>query len=444
MKNLFRKKHSIREEASNTKNFRLISYAFIIGIIVGVIGAIFRITLAFIIKAKSYLYTIDTNTYIKVLIPVLFSITCIYIAFILVKKYAPETAGSGIQEIEGTLDGLRPMRWKRVIPIKFFGSILSLSSGLLLGREGPTIQLGANIGKMIKDLFKESDIEDNPLVSAGSAAGLSAAFNAPFSGVIFVIEEMHGHFKFNLYSVAAIMVGAASADIMVRYLIGSEAALLLPVYHTPDLKHLWLFILLGLIFSLVGLIYNKLLIYFLNFFDALKKKTSLLIIAIILGAIISTIGYFFPNMTGGGYEVILDFFKHSNSITILIILLLSRLILSTFSYGSGQPGGIFAPMLVLGVILGFVFELTLKAIYPSIDIPVGVFAIAGMAAIFASTVMAPITGLVLAIEMTSNYEMILPLIITTVTTTVLTAIWSNKPIYSTLLQRTLNNTTKFS
>ena len=102
------------------------------------------------------------------------------------------------------------MRWKRVLPIKFIASLFSLGSGLLLGREGPTIQLGGNIGKMIKDIFRQPDIENNPLVSAGAAAGLASAFNAPLAGIIFVIEEMHGHFRFNFYSVAAIMIGSST------------------------------------------------------------------------------------------------------------------------------------------------------------------------------------------------------------------------------------------
>ena len=121
--------------------------------------------------------------------PPLFAITGISIALYLVRKFAPEASGSGVQEIEGALDGLRPMRWKRVLPIKFIASLFSLGSGLLLGREGPTIQLGENIGDMIKDTFGKSDIESKSLMSTGAAAGLASAFNAPFVGIIFVIEE---------------------------------------------------------------------------------------------------------------------------------------------------------------------------------------------------------------------------------------------------------------
>ena len=206
-----------RFKEDNNKNFKLLFYALLIGIIVGLVGAIFRITLSYIEIFRVNLYENAGNSgFMSWLWPILFAITGISIALYLVRKFAPEASGSGVQEIEGALDGLRPMRWKRVLPIKFIASLFSLGSGLLLGREGPTIQLGANIGKMVKDTLGKSDIESNSLISTGAAAGLASAFNAPFAGIIFVIEEMHGQFKFNFYSVAAIMIGAGTADFIVR------------------------------------------------------------------------------------------------------------------------------------------------------------------------------------------------------------------------------------
>ena len=191
----------------------------------------------------------------------MFAVIGISVALFIVKKFAPEASGSGVQEIEGALDGIRPMRWKRVLPIKFIASLFSLGSGLLLGREGPTIQIGGNIGRMIKDIFRQPDIENNPLVSAGAAAGLASAFNAPLAGIIFVIEEMHGHFRFNFYSVAAIMIGSSTADIVARALVGTNPVIRMTVYSSPDLSGLWLFIILGLIISVVGYLFNNLLIF---------------------------------------------------------------------------------------------------------------------------------------------------------------------------------------
>ena len=422
-----------------SKNIRILFYAFMIGLIAGLVGAFFRTIL---IHVENYRNTIFANAGHSGLMswvwPFLFAVAGIGIALFLVRRFAPETAGSGIHEIEGALDGIRPMRWKRVLPVKFIASLFSLGSGLLLGREGPTIQLGANVGKMVKDTIGQKDIENNPLISAGAAAGLASAFNAPFAGIIFVIEEMHEHFKFNFYSVAAIMIGAGTADFVVRAIIGSKPIIKMMVYSSPDLTALWLFIVLGLIFSVVGIIYNKLLIFSLDLFH-FTGKVPLIIFGVSSGLIIATIGIFSPEMIGGGYETITKVLDHSFSLKFLLFMFIIRLLLSVFSYSTGVPGGIFAPMLTLGVILGMYYGTHMQHYFPGLISNVGVFAVAGMAAMFASTVRAPLTGLVLAVEMTLNFELILPLIITTVTASVVTALLGNKPIYTTLLQRTMLN-----
>ncbi|MCK4746685.1 MAG: chloride channel protein [Bacteroidales bacterium] len=152
------------------------------------------------------------------------------------------------------------------------------------------------------------------------------------------------------------------------------------------------------------------------------------------------IGIFFPDMIGGGYDTISKVLDNSFTVYFLIILFIVRMVLSIFSYGTGVPCGIFAPMLTLGVISGMLFGSVIQSYFPELVSHPGIFAVAGMAGIFASTVRAPITGLVLAIEMTSNFELILPLIITTVTASVVKALLGNKPIYTTLLKRTVENT----
>lgn len=426
--------------AMDTKNFRLLFYALLIGLIVGLGCAFFRITLSYIEIFRNTLFENAGNSgFISWLWPVLFAITGISIALYLVRKFAPEASGSGVHEVEGALDGIRPMRWKRVLPIKFIASLFSLGSGLLLGREGPTIQLGANIGNMVKDTLGLSDIENNPLVSAGAAAGLASAFNAPFAGIIFVIEEMHEHFRFNFYSVAAIMIGAGTADFVVRALVESKPVIQMVVFSSPDITGLWIFIILGLLFSVIGYLYNKLLILSMDFFQV-SLKIPIIFIGIIVGIIIAIIGIFYPEMIGGGYNTINEVLDHSFTLYFLLLLFIVRMLLSIFSYSTGVPGGIFAPMLTLGVILGMLFGIIMQHYFPDLISHPGIFAIAGMAGIFAATVRAPLTGLVLAVEMTSNFELILPLIVTTVTASAFTALLGNKPIYTTLLKRTLANT----
>ena len=428
-----------RFKEENNKNFKLLFYALLIGIIVGLVGAIFRIILSYIEVFRVNLYENAGNSdFMSWLWPILFAITGISIALYLVRKFAPEASGSGVQEIEGALDGLRPMRWKRVLPIKFIASLFSLGSGLLLGREGPTIQLGANIGKMVKDTLGKSDIESNSLISTGAAAGLASAFNAPFAGIIFVIEEMHGQFKFNFYSVAAIMIGAGTADFIVRVLVNSKPVLDIMIFPSPNIFGLWIFIILGLLCSIIGYVYNKLLVISLDLFK-FSFKIPIIYTGITVGLIIAVIGMFFPNLIGGGYDIITKGVGNSFTLSFLLFLFIARLLLSIFSYSTGAPGGIFLPMLTLGVIFGMLFGTSMQHYFPDLISHPGVYAIAGMAGIFSATVRAPLTGLVLAVEMTSNYELILPLIVTTVIASVFTALLGNEPIYSTLLKRTLEN-----
>ena len=433
----YKKYQRFKEE--NNKNFKLLFYALLIGIIVGLVGAIFRITLSYIEIFRVNLYENAGNSgFMSWLWPILFAITGISIALYLVRKFAPEASGSGVQEIEGALDGLRPMRWKRVLPIKFIASLFSLGSGLLLGREGPTIQLGANIGKMVKDTLGKSDIESNSLISTGAAAGLASAFNAPFAGIIFVIEEMHGQFKFNFYSVAAIMIGAGTADFIVRVLVNSKPVLEIMIFPSPNIFGLWIFIILGLLCSIIGYVYNKLLVISLDLFK-FSFKIPIIYTGITVGLIIAVIGMFFPNLIGGGYDIITKGVGNSFTLSFLLFLFIARLLLSIFSYSTGAPGGIFLPMLTLGVIFGMLFGTSMQHYFPDLISHPGVYAIAGMAGIFSATVRAPLTGLVLAVEMTSNYELILPLIVTTVIASVFTALLGNEPIYTTLLKRTLEN-----
>ncbi len=421
---------------ATSKDFNLVFYAFIVGLVAGGVGTLFRLTLSYIEQWRTQLYHHAHASNCGWCIAIVFAIVGVGVALYLVKKFAPEASGSGVQEIEGALDGVRPLRWQRVLPIKFIASLFSLGSGLLLGREGPTIQLGANAGKMIKDVLHRPDEEFNTLVAAGAGAGLASAFNAPLAGIIFVIEEMHGHFRYTFFSLAAIMVASGTADLLVRAFIGADPVIQMTIFPTPPLSMIWTFILLGAVFSIIGWIFNKSLIKILDWFDAINKH-SLMITVLIAGVSIATVGVMFPDIIGGGYETVRLVLDNNLALKVLLFIFIGRFVLTLFSYGSGVPGGIFAPLISLGVLVGMIFGVVMKHFYPEMISQSGVFAVAGMAGIFAATVRAPLTGMVLAVEMTSNYEMILPLILTTATASVITAMLGNRPIYTTLLERTI-------
>ena len=422
---------------SDISNYKLLLYALLVGLVTGLLSSLFRLILSRLVTLRTISKIVGFNQFgLDWLWSIIFTFLGVWFSIFLVKKYAPETAGSGIQEIEGALDGLRPVRWRKVLPVKFIASLFSLSSGLLLGREGPTVQIGANVGKMTEDVFKQPVEEDNPLISTGAAAGLASAFNAPFAGIIFVIEEMNGHFKFNFYSLAALMIGAGSADMIVRLLIGGGPILKTTIFTFEELSGIWLFVLLGLLLSVIGIAFNNTLILSLDFFKNLK--VNYVIVALILALVITGIGLISDDMVGAGYSTISHVYNSSFTMKFLLLLFVVRFILSVLSYGSGVPGGIFTPLITLGVIIGMLFGGVAQHFFPELVLDPAIFAVAGMAGIFASTIRAPLTGLALSVEMTANYELILPLIFTAVTASVCTTILGNAPIYSILLKRILN------
>ena len=189
----------------------LFVWAAVVGSLVGLVGGAFQLSLSAIAAwRKEWLAYYESQPTIWWLVPMAVSAVAVFAALWLVRNVAPETAGSGVQEIEGALDGLRPLRWQRVLPVKFVAGMLSLGSGMVLGREGPTIQIGGNVGKMVADFFKLSPDDVHTLVAAGAGAGLAAAFNAPLAGILFVIEEMRPQFKYNFLSVHSVLIASAT------------------------------------------------------------------------------------------------------------------------------------------------------------------------------------------------------------------------------------------
>jgi CIC family chloride channel protein len=418
------------------KNYKVIWYAFLVGLTAGLLGSAFRWVLSHIEHLRLVFYEQIKHYPWGYPLAAALTVAAIYISVKLVKTFAPEAGGSGIQEIEGALDGVRPLRWKRVIPVKFIGGLFSLGAGLVLGREGPTVQMGAAVGKMIQDLLKKSHRYFNVLVSAGAASGLAAAFNAPLAGVVFIIEELHGHFKYTFISFVAIIIASAISDIVSRILIGPNPVLQVLQYPPPPIPMYWTFVVLGFIFGFLGLAFNQTLLRFLDWFEVINRRTILLS-ALIVGVIISAVGFVAPQAIGGGYELIRDVMFHPPAVELLVFLFVLRFFLIMISYATGAPGGIFAPLVSLGVLFGTIFGIVVKTLFPH-EIPnVGVYAIAGMAGMFAATVRAPLTGIVLAAEMTSDFNIILPLMLTGAIAAVTTSALGNKPIYTLLLERAL-------
>jgi len=361
------------------------------------------------------------------------------LAFYITHRFAPEAGGSGIPEIEGAMEGMRPVRWKRVIPVKFFGGLLSLGSGMALGREGPSVQLGANIGRMISDIFKVNKVDAQALLAAGAAGGLAAAFNAPLAGIMFVIEEMRSQFNYSLTSTKSVFMSAVMATIVMRLITDQNAVITVTQYAHPDLMSLWLYLILGFCFGAIGILFNKMILSTQDMFLFIHKneRWRFVSIGLFLGAVFGALSIVEPDIAFSGIELIPHVEGGHYLMGGLLILFLLRTITTLLSFGSGAPGGVFAPTLALGTLFGMLFGLAAQQMFPSIVTDAGTFAIAGMGGLFAATVRAPITGILLVIEMTSNYSMILPLIVTCLGATMVAQSLGGRPIYTQLLERTM-------
>ncbi|MEF1289980.1 H(+)/Cl(-) exchange transporter ClcA [Vibrio sp. M260118] len=421
----------------------VLALSLIVGVLAGLVGTYFEIAVHFVSETRTDWLKNELVSAVPLwLAAFVISASLAFVGYFLVHRFAPEAAGSGIPEIEGAMDGIRPVRWWRVLPVKFFGGLGALGSGMVLGREGPTVQMGGAIGRMMTDIFKiKDDNTRHSLLASGAAGGLAAAFNAPLAGIMFVVEEMRPQFRYSLISIKAVIISAISANIVFRYINGQDAVITMPQYDAPELPTLWLFLLLGALFGMFGVVFNRLVTFSQDMFVKLHRndRKRYLITGSLIGGCFGIMLLYFPSITGGGIDLIPTITNGGYGAQVLLVLFVMRIATTLICFASGAPGGIFAPMLALGTLFGYAFGLIAQGLFPDLNITPGMFAIAGMGALFAATVRAPITGILLVIEMTNNYYLILPLIITSLGAVIFAQLLGGQPIYSQLLHRTLKN-----
>lgn len=415
--------------------------AAVVGTLAGLIGVAFEKSVNWVQNLRiGALVEVADHWFLVWPLAFILSALLAMVGYFLVRRFAPEAGGSGIPEIEGALEELRPVRWWRVLPVKFIGGMGTLGAGMVLGREGPMVQLGGNLGRMVGVVFRMRSPEArHTLLATGAAAGLSAAFNAPLAGILFIIEEMRPQFRYNLISIKAVFTGVIMATIVFRIFNGDKAVIEVGKLSNAPVNTLWLYLILGMIFGCVGPLFNTLVLRTQDMFQRLHggniKKWVL--IGGLIGGSCGVLGLIQPAASGGGFNLIPIAAAGNFSVGLLLFIFIARVITTLLCFSSGAPGGIFAPMLALGTLLGTAFGMAATPLFPAYHLDAGTFAIAGMGALLAASVRAPLTGIVLVLEMTDNYQLILPMIITCLGATLLAQFLGGKPLYSTILQRTL-------
>lgn len=365
----------------------------------------------------------------------LYILSFIIIAYLLklIVAREPMCTGSGIPQIKGILQGDMSMRWFSVLWSKIIGGVLAIGAGMSLGREGPSVQIGACVGQGLSQTSRRTGFESRILMTAGAGAGLAAAFNAPLAGVIFGLEEMQKTISpaLLLTGITASITAATVTEVVFGMSPVFSMGYLLPL----PLNLFDVLVAAGIVIGLLGRLFNIALAYSLNTYSRLglsgmKKPLVPLVLAGILGFVL-------PEILGGGNLLVDSLVVTDYTIGFLCFLFVGKFLFTMICFGSGVPGGIFLPMLVLGAAGGAVLAklLVLAGLLPAMyyaDIIVF-----GMAAYFSSVVKSPVTGSILILEMTGSFQHMLALLVVSLTAYVISDLTGGRPVYDELLDRAL-------
>lgn len=410
------------------------------GILIGLVSAVATVLYRFLLSwAEEILFNVIGFTKGNIGTMLLWGVCLLCLAFFVSKLVAWEgmSSGSGIPQVQGELKGYFDVNWWKLLISKMVGGTLCIVGGLSLGREGPSVQLGAMAAKGVARISKMDKTKERYMITCGAGAGLAAAFNAPIAGVMFALEEIQKNF--NASMLACVLAGCVTSDFVSKNAFG-----LSPVFHfhVPDvipLKYYGFLVLLGIILGVIGVLYSTLLLKGQDFYGKLKGLRPEIRMMIPF-ACAGILAYSLPQVLAGGHAMIALVTEDCPALGVLILLLLVKSLFSAISFGSGAPGGIFFPLLIAGAYVGAIFgsitcdHFAVPAIY------LASFIILGMAGFFTSIVRAPITGIILIAEMTGGFEHLLPLAVVSITAYMVAHLSGVAPIYESLLERNIAKT----
>ncbi len=451
---------SVIRNLARKRSFRyaLIRQGVLIGAATGLIISLFRILLIYADSSRSKLVEYANRGMGQALIAALVMLVlALLITFLLEKE--PEATGSGIPQVEAELLGRKDMNWFRILVTKILGCALSIGGGLSLGREGPSIQIGAMVGKGFARSRHRVLTEERYLMSCGAGAGLSAAFGAPLAGTIFCLEELYHNFASEV--MLSTMAAATTADFVTAYIIGLDPVFGFQINHSLPLRHYWAAILLGLILGVFGCLYNRTIARMQDIFDRIagwtndftRRITTGRMTArkpgrieqtwdvgtfakVLVGLTLSYICFFlYPVTLGSGNNLVGEIAQGQFALKALAVLLVVKFIFSTASFGTTAPGGIFLPLLVLGAVTGGVFSEAMESLSGLDGQYVESFVVLAMAGYFAAIVHAPVTGVVLITEMTGDFRTLLPMVLVSLIAYVVSERLGTEPIYTQLMKR---------
>lgn len=354
-------------------------------------------------------------------------------------KWEPMISGSGIPQVEGEILGKLNQNWKKVLPAKFLGGFFCLLGGLSLGREGPSIQLGAMTGQGISRMLGRGKSEEKYIMTCGASAGLAAAFHAPLAGMMFSLEEIHKGFSAAI--LVSVMTASVTADYICSYIIGLDPVFQFRLEHVLPQNYYWLLVLLGIFLGVLGVLYNKGMLKIQEFYKKWNwlDETKRLIIAFMAAGAMAVL---MPSVLGSGGDLIVSLTDGEMVLSAVLITFAAKFLFSAVSFGSGAPGGIFFPLLILGALAGGAFAMVCTGLTGMDPVYINNFVLLAMAGFFTAIVRAPITGIILLFEMSGSVSQMLSLAIVSVAAYITASLLRSEPIYDSLLERILEGQQK--
>ena len=416
------------------KNFarrEIVLQALLVGIISGLLAVLFRYSVN---NINFFLFeTLETMSLMqKLVVFPLITATGGLIAGIMVCKIAPESSGSGIPEVKYFLAKHGQRLRARVIATKFFAGVIGLGAGLSLGREGPSVQLGAGAGGLVSRWFKTKEVRQKNLVAAGAGAAIGATFNAPIAATIFVLEELVHSFKSAL--LFPVIIATVTASVLARLLLGNNYAFNIPkVLMQHDYENIPVYIVLGVASGFIGVAFTRNIINSLNFFERLEKIPDY-VKPTLAGLVTGLIGGFLPFILGPGNHAVNALLQGEIALSIVALVIIGKFFLTVFCFGSGAAGGLFLPTIMLGAFVGY-FTGEVANSFLGIQIDPVVVSLVGMGAFLSSIARSPLTAVVIVFELTGDYTHILPIMLSAAIADLIADKLHSPSVYALLMMR---------
>lgn len=422
---IFQKTGYFLQEIARSK---IILQAVMVGLISGLLVVFFKVSISKLFEfIQNFISQFDLSH--KLLIFPLITTLGGLISGVLVFKFAPETKGSGIPFVKMVMARMGNITRVRTIVVKFLAGVAGIGTGLSLGREGPSVQLGAGAGALVGKIFKMKGMDQGKLIAAGAGSAIGATFNAPIAGTIFVLEELVNKFSASL--LFPVLVATVTASSVARHFLGNNPSFTIPyITHDLSFEGISVCIILGIVAGFLGVAFAKIIYKNNEFFEKMDKIPNWLKPAI-AGFGIGVIGIFIPYVLGSGNLSVDLLLQHKLALSVVVLVFAVKFFVTPFCFGSGAAGGIFLPMLMLGSFLGYIVASIFNMFGFHVDVVV--MAMIGMGAFLASVARTPITAVVMVFEMTAGYTHILPIMLSAAIADLIAEKLNHRPIYASLI-----------